>query len=199
MAWKCWIWYSNVPVVVGGTCTTTELVPVSMSPGLVGLRPRNWISNVGYLCERFDHTRMPPGSTPKSSGVSFGSARRVLGAVAGTAGVVRVPISCLALWEEVSGWNGPGTLPARNVTKPVFLDQHHKWPSAALTFSRRFTKSQTKRLKTFRMRKLTVDRGKSFGLHHLPISRISSKLLHIRKGGKLKVGRSFTSTSSERS
>jgi hypothetical protein len=52
----------------------------------------NWISNVGNLCERFENTRMPPGSTPEDSGVSLGSARIVLAAIAGIAGVVIVLI-----------------------------------------------------------------------------------------------------------
>lgn len=177
---------------------TTEPVPVSMSVGLAGLALVNWISIVGYLCERFDHTRMPPGRTPDSSGVSFGSATIVLGAVAGIAGVVTVPISCLALWGKVCGWNGPGTMPGPGVTHSLCFLTRPLICSAALTFSRRFTDSQTKRLKALRRRKLAGDRGRGFGLHHLPISRISSKLLHVRKGRDLKVGGSFTSTSSKR-
>jgi hypothetical protein len=128
---KCWIWYLKSPVVPGGTWTTTEPVPVSMSVGLAGLGPRNCISIVGNVCERFENTRMPPGRTPEVLGVSSGSATIVLGAIAETAGVVMVPISCLALWGKVSGWNEPDTMPGPKCNMACFSSQHRCGPCAA--------------------------------------------------------------------
>jgi hypothetical protein len=127
----CWIWYVNSPSVPGGTWTTTEPVPVSMSVGLAGLEPRNCISIVGNLCERFENTRMPPGRTPEVAGVSFGSATIVLGAVAETTGGAAVPISCLALYGKVSGWNGPGTMPGPKCNLARYPSQHLCGPREA--------------------------------------------------------------------
>src|SRR6266436_2879924 len=100
---------------------TTAVLPVSESPGLAGLSPRNSIAIVGYFCERFVHTRMPPGSTPVKSGVSSGSATTVLTAVAETTGIASVLISCLILWEKVDGWNGPGKTPGPERNTVGFL------------------------------------------------------------------------------
>jgi hypothetical protein len=94
---------------------TTEPVPVSVSVGLAGLAPVNWISIVGYLCERFDHTRMPPGRTPDSSGVSFGSATIVLGAVAGIAGLLGYPYDASLSGEKLVDGMDPARCPAREL------------------------------------------------------------------------------------
>ena len=140
---KCWIWYVNVPSLPGGTWTTTEPLPVSMSDGLAGLGSLNCISIVGNVCERFENTRMPPGRTPEDRGVSSGSATIVLGAIAETAGVVMVPISCLALWGKVSGWNEHNTMPGPKCNMACFSSQHLYGPARRSTCGRQSTNSRS--------------------------------------------------------